>query len=154
MYESCSGTLNLVAETKIRHTHTAKGHQNTAIAIWLEKIQMKCTCIYPDLDFHDRCGSRIWSRGAPASEAESCRRSGAESCERSKLSAAGVQGHLRALEAFEFLVLKYAFSHILEPLFSYFWYLHQDQKLTIIIKWEMIWRAKQGRKIFDSNCKK
>ena len=56
--------------------------------------------------------------GGPASEAESCRRSEAESRERSEHSAAGV--HLRALEAFGFLMLKYAFSHILETLFLLF----------------------------------
>ena len=61
-----------------------------------------------------RCGSRIWSRGGPASEAESCRHSRAYSCEQSELSVVGVQGLL------EFLMLKYAFSHILEPLFLSF----------------------------------
>ena len=59
--------------------------------------------------------------GAPASEAESCRHSEAESHERSEHSAAGVQGPLkRAPEAFGFLMLKYAFSHILETLFLLF----------------------------------
>ena len=38
--------------------------------------------------------------GAPASEAESCRRSGAESRERSELSAAGVQGPLKGPGSF------------------------------------------------------
>ena len=32
----------------------------------------------------------------------------------------GSRSHLRALEAFGFLMLKYAFSHILETLFLYF----------------------------------
>ena len=52
--------------------------------------------------FHSRprCGSRIWSRGGPASEAESCRRSEVESHERSKLSAAGVQGPLKGPGSF------------------------------------------------------
>ena len=58
--------------------------------------------------------------GAPASEAESCRHSKAESHERSEHSAAGVQGPLKGLEAFGFLMLKYAFSHILETLFLLF----------------------------------
>ena len=49
--------------------------------------------------------------GAPGAEAESCRHSEAESRERSEQFAAGVQ------EAFGFLMLKYAFSHILETLF-------------------------------------
>ena len=48
-----------------------------------------------------RCGSRIWSRGvAPASEAESCRHSEAESRERSEHSAAGVQGPLKGPGSF------------------------------------------------------
>ena len=47
--------------------------------------------------------------GAPGSEAENCRCSEAESHERSEQFA--------ALEAFGFLMLKYAFSHILETLF-------------------------------------
>ena len=38
--------------------------------------------------------------GAPASKAESCRRSGAESRERSELSAAGVQGPLKGPGSF------------------------------------------------------
>ena len=58
--------------------------------------------------------------GGPASEAESCRHSEAESRERSEHSAAGVRARLRALEAFGFLMLKYAFSHILETPFLLF----------------------------------
>ena len=49
--------------------------------------------------------------GGPASEAESCRRSEAS------ILRPGSRAHLRALEAFGFLMLKYAFSHILETLF-------------------------------------
>ena len=52
--------------------------------------------------------------GAPASEAENCRRS-----EASNLWP-GSRARLRALEAFGFLMLKYAFSHILETLFLSF----------------------------------
>ena len=58
--------------------------------------------------------------GAPASEAENCRRSEAESRERSKQSLAGVQGLLKGPGSFGFLMLKYAFSHILETLFLSF----------------------------------
>ena len=58
--------------------------------------------------------------GAPASAAESCRRSEAESRERSEQYAAGSRALKRALEAFGFLMLKYAFSHILETLFLSF----------------------------------
>ena len=52
--------------------------------------------------------------GGPASGAESCRHS-----EASNLWP-GSRAHLRALEAFGFLMLKYAFSHILETLFLSF----------------------------------
>ena len=62
---------------------------------------------------YTRCGSRIWSRGAPACKAESCRCSEAESREQSEQSVARVLG-------FGFLMLKYAFSHILETLFLSF----------------------------------
>ena len=51
--------------------------------------------------------------GAPASEAESCRHSEA-------VLWPGSRARLRALEAFGFLMLKYAFSHILETLFLLF----------------------------------
>ena len=47
-----------------------------------------------------RCGSRIWSGGAQASETESCRHSEAESCKRSQHSAAGVQGPLKGPGSF------------------------------------------------------
>ena len=58
--------------------------------------------------------------GTPASEAENCRRSQAESRERSEQSVAGVQGPLKGPGSFGFLMLKYAFSHILETLFLSF----------------------------------
>ena len=48
--------------------------------------------------------------GAPASEAESCRRSEASNLR------PGSGARLRALEVFGFLMLKYAFSHNLETL--------------------------------------
>ena len=53
------------------------------------------------------------SRGGAASEAKICEHSQAESCEWSKRSRADSC----ALEAFEFLMLKYAFFHILETHF-------------------------------------
>ena len=52
--------------------------------------------------------------GTPASEAESCQRSEAS------ILRPGSRARLRALEAFGFLMLKYAFSHILETLFLLF----------------------------------
>ena len=47
-----------------------------------------------------RCGSRIWSRGAPGSEAKSCRCSEKEWCEWSEQIAAGVQGLLKGPGSF------------------------------------------------------
>ena len=64
-----------------RHTLFASGHWQTSV----RRI---------------RCGSRIWSGGGPASEAESCRRSEAESRKRSEHSAAGVQGPLKGPGSF------------------------------------------------------
>ena len=59
--------------------------------------------------------------GAPASEAESCRRSEVELRERPVSNVwPGSRAHLRTLEAFGLLMLKYAFSHILETLFLSF----------------------------------
>ena len=56
-------------------------------------------------------------QGGPASEAKSCQSSGAESCEWSELSMARVQGLYVGPEPLGFLLLKYAFSHILETPF-------------------------------------
>ena len=68
-----------------------------------------------------RCGSRIWSRGGP----QLLRPKVADIVKRSRTSEAsilrpGSRARLRALEAFGFLMLKYAFSHILEILFLLF----------------------------------
>ena len=68
-----------------------------------------------------RCGSRIWSRGGP----QLLRPKVADIAKRSRASKAsilrpGSRARLRALEAFGFLMLKYAFSHILETLFLLF----------------------------------
>ena len=70
---------------------------------------------------HIRCGSRIWSRGGP----QLLRPKVADIAKRSRASEAsilwpGSRARLRALEAFGFLMLKYAFSHILETLFLLF----------------------------------
>ena len=56
----------------------------------------------------------VKGEGAPASEAESCRHSEAS------ILLPGSRALKRALEAFGFLMLKYAFSHILETLFLLF----------------------------------
>ena len=68
-----------------------------------------------------RCGSRIWSRGGP----QLLRPKVADIAKRSRASEAsilwpGSRARLRALEAFGFLMLKYAFSHILATLFLLF----------------------------------
>ena len=68
-----------------------------------------------------RCGSRIWSRGGP----QLLRPTVADVAKRSRASEAsilqpGSRAHLRALEAFGFLMLKYAFSHTLDTLFLLF----------------------------------
>ena len=70
---------------------------------------------------YPRCGSRIWSRGGPQLQ----RPEVADVAKRSHASEAsnmrpGSRARLRALEAFGFLMLKYAFSHILETLFLSF----------------------------------
>ena len=78
----------------------------------------------PDSTFgtsYIRCGSRIWSRGGP----RLLRPKVADIAKRSRASEvsilrAGSRARLRALEAFGFLMLKYAFSHILETLFLLF----------------------------------
>ena len=72
--------------------------------------KLKTTCQF-------RCGSRIWSRGGPQLQ----RPKVADVAKRSRASEAsnmrpGSRARLRALEAFGFLMLKYAFSHILETL--------------------------------------
>ena len=68
-----------------------------------------------------RCGSRIWSRGGP----QFLRSTVADVVKRSRVSEVsilwpGSRARLRALEAFGFLMLKYAFSHILDTLFLLF----------------------------------
>ena len=67
-----------------------------------------------------RCGSRIWSGGG-----QLLRLKVADAVKWSCVSKAsymwlGSRAHLRALEAFGFLMLEYAYSHILETLFSDF----------------------------------
>ena len=80
--------------------------------------------IIKDFSFYyckSRCGSRIWSRGRP----QLLRLKVPNVTKRSRVSKAsilqpGSRARLRALEAFGFLMLKYAFSHILETLFLLF----------------------------------
>ena len=58
--------------------------------------------------------------GTPVSEAENCWHREAELYKQSEPFAAGVQGPLKALEVFGFLMPKYEFFHILETLFLSF----------------------------------
>ena len=85
-----------------------------------------CVCVKVQTKTHSvngpyRCGSRIWSRGG----AQLLRPKVADIAKRSRASEVsilrpGSRARLRALEAFGFLMLKYAFSHILETLFLLF----------------------------------
>ena len=85
--------------------------------------------------------------GDPASEAESCRRIGAELCEQSKLSAAGVQGLLK--DPGRFWVFN-AQICILPHSRDYFSLISNIYiKTKNFTKWEMIYRAKWGWKIFE-----
>ena len=81
-----------------------------------------------------RCGSRIWSRGAPGSETECCRHSKVELRKRSKQITAGVQGPLK--EAFGSFWVFNAEICILPNSRDYFslifWHLFQHQKLIKI----------------------
>ena len=85
--------------------------------IWLHVVNVRI----PSEMSVSRCGSRIWSRGGP----QLLRPKVADVVKRSRTSKAsilqpGSRGRLRALEAFGFLMLKYAFSYILGALFLSF----------------------------------
>ena len=70
--------------------------------------------------------------GAPASEAESCRHSEAESREWSKHSAAGVQGPLKGPGSFWVFDAQICILTHSRVFFSYFWHLFWHQKLIKI----------------------
>ena len=114
------------ANTNWQCLHTPpEVHKSKREALWCEVLILFCfwSCPSPLPEILVVKQVRIQDLvkgGAPGPEAESCRRSEAESRERSEQLVAGVQGRLRALEAFGFLMLKYAFSHILETLFLSF----------------------------------
>ena len=92
---------------------------------------------YIDLKVKFRCGSRIWSGGAPGSEADSCWRSEAESCERSEQFATRVQGHLSGPGSF-WVFNAWQFSHILGN--SLFVFQHQKLiKIEHYIVLQSIW---------------
>ena len=100
------------------------GYTDSLIAfnVGIDKFKRpKGNCGIKEITFNwisSRCGSRIWSRGGP----QVLRPKVADIAKRSCASEAsnlrpGSRACLRALEAFGFLMLKYAFSHILETLF-------------------------------------
>ena len=97
-----------------------------------------------------RSRSSIWSRGP-----ELPRPKVAHAAERSCASKAsylwrGSRAFLRALGAFDYLTLKYAFSHILETLsLSFLTFTSRQKKLTIFMKWETIYWVKRGWKILE-----
>ena len=66
---------------------------NVVVELGFERLGTGCLNTF-------RCGSRIWSRGAPDPEAESCRLSKAESHKLSEQFAAGVQGPLKGPGSF------------------------------------------------------
>ena len=96
---------------------------NRLVNVWEERHEgddQKQT-LQSKTDWPSRCGSRIWSRGGP----QLLRPKVADIAKRSRASEAsilrpGSRARLRALEAFGSLMLKYAFSHILETLFLLF----------------------------------
>ena len=88
------------------------------ISLQCIKNQQRSRYVAIHKNIKHRCGSRIWSRGGP----QVLRPKVADVAKRSCASEAsnlrpGSRARLRALEAFGFLMLKYAFSHILETLF-------------------------------------
>ena len=103
-----------------------------------------------------RCGSRIWSRGEP----QLPRPKVADVAEWSRASEAsylrpGSRARLRALEAFEFLVLKYAFFHILEPLFSFISDIYiKTKNLQLLSNKKWYAERSEAGKFLNSNCKK
>ena len=88
---------------------------------WIRTFYISQRCsVHKTLNIF-RCGSRIWSRGGP----QLLRPKVAGVAKRSRASEVsilrpGSRASLRALETFGFLMLKYAFSHILETLFLLF----------------------------------
>ena len=102
----------------------------TPTLVILCPVCVNCRLLCKTIDFYNckisgksRCGSRIWSREGGG--AQLLRPKVADVVKRSRASEVsnlrpGSRACLRALEAFGFLMLKYAFSHILETLFLSF----------------------------------
>ena len=96
-------------------------HQKAFPSSHPDHIQVLFWILHVTLQMECRCGSRIWSRGGP----QLLRPKVADVAKRSRASEASIlwpesRARLGALEAFGFLMLKYAFSHILETLFLLF----------------------------------
>ena len=72
------------------------------------------------LNFFTGADQGFGQGGNPASEAEKCRCMKQSHASKASNLQPGSKARLRALEAFGFLMLKYAFSHILETLFLSF----------------------------------
>ena len=93
--------------------------------------------------------------GAPASEAESC-----DAAEWSRASKAsylrpGSRARSRALEAFEFLVLKYAFSPYSRAPFSLISDIYiKTKNLQLLLNEEWYAERSEAGKFLNSNCKK
>ena len=99
-------SVNVFCKNQILHSQLSQSQKLNTICTprgshpWLCAVTALLGC--------HRCGSRIWSREGATSEAKASNLwMGSRAC-------------LMALEAFEFLMLKYAFSHILEALSLYF----------------------------------
>ena len=96
------------------YPHRKKIHTLAMTPIWGQNRKYKLPLISAGAD------PGFGQGGGPASEAESCRRSEAWRASEASILQPGSRARLRALEAFGFLMLKYAFSHILETLFLLF----------------------------------
>ena len=124
---NCHKHLWHVLESKFSDAH-AQWHVLTWYKI-IKKIEVNCVI----RSIRYRCGSRIWEVGV-----QLLRPNVADVAQQSHASRATnlwlvSRACLRTLEAFGFLMLKYAFSHILETLFlSHFGQLVQHQKLIQI----------------------
>ena len=117
----CENSMALLSQA-----HPLPGHEfNQALSSfnvgpfqrWSPNLFFKTLCILTRAAGAD---PGFGQGGAPASEAESCRCSEAEYMSEASILRQGSRACLRALEVFRFLMLKYAFSHILETLFLLF----------------------------------
>ena len=73
-----------------------------------------CNCVEISIS---RCGSTIWSRGPQLLRLKVANVAKQSHPSKASYLWPGSRAHLRVLDVFKFLMLKYAFSHILETLF-------------------------------------